>query len=106
MPRTTPTNGLKKATFLGVSEVRYESGVKLTNFKFSWQNGAFLWGQKCTPNFLNQNEELSKKNWCVYVYIQSRIRKYVTGGADLPPPTLDRVKACQDALCTYVPSKR
>ena len=39
----------------------YESGVKLTNFTFSWQNGEFLWGQTCSGHFLNQNEELSKK---------------------------------------------
>ena len=26
------------------------------------------------------------------MYIQARIRKYVIGGADLPPPTLNRVK--------------
>ena len=25
------------------------------------------------------------------MYIQARIRKYVIGGADLPPPTLNRV---------------
>ena len=65
MPRTTPTNGLNKATFLGVSEVRkgppYESEVKLTNFVFSWQNGEFWWGQKCCTHLLTQNEELSKK---------------------------------------------
>ena len=34
------------------------------------------------------------------MYIQSRIRKYVTGGADLPPPTLDRVK------CWHIMDKR
>ena len=39
----------------------YESGVKMTNFYFSRQNGEFLWGQECSPHFLNQNEELSKK---------------------------------------------
>ena len=33
-----------------------------------------------------------QKNWSVYTYIQSRIRKYVTGGRSAPP-TLDRVKA-------------
>ena len=27
------------------------------------------------------------------MYIQARIRKYVIGGADLPPPTLNRVKS-------------
>ena len=64
----------------------YESGVKMTNFQFSWLNGEFLWGQKCSPHFLNQNEELSKKNWRVYLHIHTRIRKYMTGGAHCAPP--------------------
>ena len=64
----------------------YESGVKLTNFSFSWQNGDFFWSQKCCTHFLTQNEELSKKNWRVYMCLQSRVRKYVTGGGTSAPP--------------------
>ena len=62
----------------------YESGVKLTNFYFSWENGAILLSGKCCPLFHTQNEELSKKNWRMYMYVQSRIRKYVTGGQIRP----------------------
>ena len=39
----------------------YESGVKLTNFVFSWQDGEFFWGKKCCTLFHTENEELSKK---------------------------------------------
>ena len=35
------------------------------------------------------------------MYIQSRIRKYVTGGADLPPPTLDRGIVLSIVLCPF-----
>ena len=50
----------------------YESGVKLTNFVFSCQNGEFWWGQKCCTHLLTQNEELSKKiGACIYVYTGS-----------------------------------
>ena len=80
----------KKRLFLGflrfVRVPPYESGVKLTNFKFSWQNGAFLWGQKCTPNFLNQNEELSKKIgacMCIYTHVYANTWQ---GGPIGPPP--------------------
>ena len=65
IPRTTPTHGLKKVTFWGglwfVRVPPYESGVKLTNFSFSWQNCEFFWSQQCCTHFLTQNEELSKK---------------------------------------------
>ena len=47
----------------------YESGVKMTNFSFSWQNGEFFWSQKCCTHFLTQNEELSKKiGACICIY--------------------------------------
>ena len=39
----------------------YESGVKLINFVFSWQDGEFFWGKKCCPLFHTEKEELSKK---------------------------------------------
>ena len=59
----------------------YESGVKLTNFTFSWQNGEFLWDQKCSPHFLNQNEELSKKNLArLYIYTRAYTQIRDRGG--------------------------
>ena len=64
----------------------YESGVKLTNFVFSWQNGEFWWGQKCCTHLLTQNEELSKK---IGAYILIYIRVYANtwhGGRSAPPP--------------------
>ena len=63
----------------------YESGVKLTNFTFSWQNGEFLWDQKCSPHFLNQNEELSKKLARVYVYTRAYTQIRDRGGRSAPP---------------------
>ena len=69
----------------------YESGVKLTNFTFSWQNGEFLWDQKCSPHFLNQNEELSKKiGACICTYTRVYANTW-QGGLIEPPPTLNRV---------------
>ena len=73
----------------------YESGVKLTNFTFSWQNGEFLWDQKCSPHFLNQNEELSKKiGACICIYTRVYANTW-QGGLIEPPPTLNRVKVKQ-----------
>ena len=69
----------------------YESGVKLTNFTFSWQNSEFLWDQKCSPHFLNQNEELSKKiGACICIYTRVYANTW-QGGLIQPPPTLNRV---------------
>ena len=46
-----------------------ESGVKMTNFSFSWQNGEFFWSQRCCTHFLTQNKELSKKiGACICIY--------------------------------------
>ena len=71
----------------------YESGVKLTNFTFSWQNGEFLWDQKCSPHFLNQNEELSKKiGACICIYTRVYANTW-QGGLIEPPTTLKRVNA-------------
>ena len=70
----------------------YESGVKMTIFELSWQNGEFLWGKKCSPHFLNQNEELSKKIGaciCIYTRVYANTRQ---GGHIVPPPALNRVK--------------
>ena len=65
----------------------YESGVKLTNFTFSWQNGEFLWDQKCSPHFLNQNEELSKKiGACICIYTRVYANTWQGGLIEPPPP--------------------
>ena len=70
----------------------YESGVKMTNFQFSWLNGEFLWGQKCSPHFLNQNEELSKKiGACICIYTRVYANTWQVGLIE-PYPALNRVK--------------
>ena len=71
----------------------YESGVKMTNFQFSWLNGEFLWGQKCSPHFLNQNEELSKKiGSCICIYTRVYANTW-QGGHIVPPPASNRVNS-------------
>ena len=84
LPRSASSHfsSVKNVRFVRVPP--YESGVKLTNFTFSWQNGELLWGQKCSPNFLNQNEELSKKlaRVCVYTSTYTQIRDR---GSDFNP---------------------
>ena len=68
----------------------YENGVKLTNFIFSWENGAILLSGKCCPLFHTQNEELSKKiGACICIY--NRVYANTWQGGQICPPTLDRV---------------
>ena len=80
----------KKASFLGVSEVRkgppYESWANWTNFYFSCENGDILLSQKSCNLFHTTNEEKSQK-------ISSRIRIPTSvyantwqGGLIRPPP--------------------
>jgi len=69
----------------------YESGVKLTNFVFSWQDGDFFWGKKCCTLFHTENEELSKKiGTCICIHTLV-IRKYVTGGSNLRESRFSRI---------------
>ena len=56
----------------------YESGVKLTNLSFSWQNCESFWGQKCWTSSLKMRN--CPKKWRVYMHIRARIHKYMTGG--------------------------
>ena len=75
----------------------YESGVKMPNFQFSWLNGEFLLGQKCSPHFLNQNEELSKKiGACICIYTRVYANTW-QGGPIRPPPALNRVKTIRSS---------
>ena len=64
----------------------YESGVKLTNFVFSWQNGEFWWGQKCCTPLLTQNEELSKKIGAYILIYNCVYANTWQGGQICPPP--------------------
>ena len=65
----------------------YESGVKLTNFIFSWQNGEFWWSQKCCTHLLTQNDELSKKiGACICIYTRIYANMW-QGGLIRPPPS-------------------
>ena len=63
---SAPTPCKRNQNWLGVYEILkdpnpYESGVKLTNFIFSWQRGELWLGQKCCTHLLTQNEGLSKR---------------------------------------------
>ena len=90
IPRTTPTNGLKKLLFQGVYEVR--KGPPLWKWSKIDQLYIFLakwWifvGPKVFPPLPQSKWGIVKKNWRVYMYIHARIRKYVTGGGWFSPP--------------------
>ena len=63
---SAPTPCKHNQNWQGVYEIckdpnPYESGVKLTNFIFSWQRGELWLGQKCCTHLLTQNEGLSKR---------------------------------------------
>ena len=66
----------------------YESGVKFTNFIFSWQNGEVLHPVGAT-HFLTQNEELSKQiGACICIYTRVYTNTWQRGAhcAPAPPP--------------------
>ena len=64
----------------------YESGVKLTNFVFSWQDGDFFWGKTCCTLFHIENEELSKKLAHLYAYTHAYTQIRDRGAHCAPPP--------------------
>ena len=72
IPRTTPTDGLKKLLFLEVNEVRkgppYKSWANWTNFLSSWENGDFFGVKTVVPSSTLKMRKSHKKLARVYAY--------------------------------------